>query len=123
MPFVNQHRRICQGGWGGGSPPSFKLFGQNAKNSYNKETIFGQFFGCRPPQVGNFFGQTGRRPPKLDRPGTPMSINISRSAYLIWSENDGLKSKKKHLVINAGTQKVCLNIMQLIISRQTVNYE
>ena len=33
------HRRTSQGGGGGGSPPVSKIFGQNAKNSGNKETI------------------------------------------------------------------------------------
>ena len=62
-----QHRRICQGGWGGGSPPSFKLFGQNAKNSCNKETIFRQFFRANrgaapPPQSAIFSGKQGAAP-------------------------------------------------------------
>ena len=60
LSSATNHRRTSHGGGGGGSPPpSFKLFGQNAQNVCNKETIFGQIFranrGAAPPPPSRQF--------------------------------------------------------------------
>ena len=62
-----KHRRICQGGWGGGSPPSFKKirakcpkFGQNAQNSGKMPKIWAKYlmgFFLEKKQFFSKFGQ------------------------------------------------------------------
>ena len=66
---------FAKGAGGAAAPPVLKKFGQNAKNSGKMPEflaffwrIFDVFFEIKR----KFFRATGRRPPKLDRPGTPM---------------------------------------------------
>ena len=54
----------------GGSPPSLE-------NIRAKRQKFGQ-------KKRNFFGQTGRRPPKSDRARTPMASGLANSTYHSW---------------------------------------
>ena len=59
---ASEHKRTSQGGGGGGgSPPRNFSFGQNGPNLCNKKKIFGQNSGFLPPQVGKFFGKTGKK--------------------------------------------------------------